>query len=198
MGRYRYIIALMIFLLPLAALARANVPPSLWVICGSLPGCGNGWGEYVSPALVIIGTNLVVYGEILAALFIMIGGGFILLSAGNAERVTKGKNTIMWAIGGIFLMKSTSVILNAIVLEASNRAPGADVIESSVNTLIITVQDLFYIALVGVAVYSGMRMAITFGKVEEFNKARDGLFYAAIGAIIINWAGRILLAFTTM
>ena len=95
-------------------------------------------------------------------------------------------------------MKSTSVVLNAVVLEASNRAPGADVIESSVNTLIITVQDLFYIALVGVAVYSGMRMAITFGKVEEFNKARDGLFYAAIGAIIINWAGRILLAFTTM
>jgi len=181
---------------PLVLFAQA--PAELWVVCGGLPGCGGGWADHITPALNILATKLPIYAEILGTLFIMVGGAYILLSTGNAERVTKGKNTIIWSVAGIFLVQLAGLIVNAILAEATNRAPGADIIESAGNTLIGTVQDLFYVALLGVAIYNGMRMAITFGKTEEFTKAKEGLFWAAVGAIIVNWAGLILVAFQTM
>lgn len=188
-------------IVPLAALAASSSSSSasakLWVICGGLPGCPGGWTEYFSNALTLLLVRLPAYIYVFGWLFIMVGGAYILLSAGNAERVTKGKNTIIWAVIGLFLAQFADVLVGYVGLEVTTRVAGTDLIESVGNTLISTVTDLFYIALLGVAVYCGMRMAVSFGKEEEFNKARDGLFYAAIGAIIINLSQQIANAILT-
>ncbi|MFA5799875.1 MAG: hypothetical protein WC840_02850 [Candidatus Peribacteraceae bacterium] len=188
-------------LLPSAALALLMpvlaYAQELWVYCGGLPGCPGGWTEYFSNALALLLLRLPAYIKVFGWLFIMVGGAYILLSAGNAERVTKGKNTIIWAVIGLFLAQFADVLVGYVALEVPTIVAGTDLVESVGNTLISTVTDLFYIALLGVAVYCGMRMAVSLGKEEEFTKARDGLFYAAVGAIIINLSQQIANAILT-
>jgi hypothetical protein len=67
-----------------------------------------------------------------------------------------------------------------------------------VNLHIYFIFDLMYIAILGIALFCGMRMVVSFGKEEEFSKARQGLFYAALGAIIINLAQQLVNAFSTL
>ncbi len=204
MSTRKFVLIALVFSGLMVPIALFAAPAPLWVVCGNLPGCsaGAGWTDYIYPALMILKAKLPSYAEILGSLFIMIGGAYILLSTGNAERVTKGKNTIIWAVAGIFLVQAAESLVNAILAESAQGnlagTPNTDIIESAGLTLIGTVQDLFYVALLGVAIYNGMRMAITFGKTEEFTKAKEGLFWAAVGAIIVNWAGLILAAFQSM
>jgi len=180
-------------LVPVLAYAQ-----TLWVYCGGLPGCPGGWTEYFSNALTLLLVRLPAYIYVFGWLFIMVGGAYILLSGGNAERVTKGKNTIIWAVIGLFLAKNAEWLIEFVVVEEVNtRVAGTDLIESVGYTAISTIIDLFYVVLLGVAVYCGMRMAVSLGKEEEFNSARNGLFYAAIGAIIINLSQQIANAFLT-
>lgn len=190
-------------LIPGVALA---IPPNIWVFCGdlralggeSLPGCSSGWGEYISGAINILLIRLPLYIYILGVLFIMIGGAYILLSAGDQEKVTKGKNAITWAVIGIFVMNFAVTLISYIVAEVSTRDSASDLVESVIYTLIGSIFDLLYIAILGVALFSGMRMVLAFGKEDEFKKARDGLFWCAVGAIIINLADAIATAiFTT-
>jgi len=182
----------------LATGAYAAAPGELWIYCGGLPGCPSGFQERFTNVLTLLLVRLPDYVDILGLLFIMIGGAYILLSTGNSERVTKGKNTIIWAVVGIFIAHFAATIVGFVTAEVNSRVSGADLVISVVNTLVTSITDLFYIALLGVAIYSGMRMVLSLGKEEEFSKARDGLFWAAVGAIIINLAQRIVDAFTTL
>jgi len=86
---------------PSAVLAAA--PPSMYIYCGGLPGCPSAWTERLSSVLLLLLVRLPVYVTALATLFIMIGGSYMIINAGDTEKVTKGKNTIMWAIIGLFV-----------------------------------------------------------------------------------------------
>lgn len=184
----------------LSSVIATTAHAQLWVYCGNLPGCSPGFSEYFSGALALLYTALHVYAYPLAVLFILIGGAYMLLSSGNAELVTKGRNTIIWALVGLFIAQNADVIvLTMIKPEAQDAAAaGSDVIQGTLLTAVTTVMDLFYIALVGVAVYCGMRMVLSMGKEEEFNKFRDGLFWAVGGAVVINLAFDIASAIVTL
>jgi hypothetical protein len=99
---------------------------------------------------------------------------------------------------GIFVAEFASDFVNFIVLEVNNRLTGTDLFFSVANTLMSSIFDLMYIAILGIALFCGMRMVVSFGKEEEFSKARQGLFYAALGAIIINLAQQLVNAFSTL
>lgn len=170
----------------------------LWVYCGGLPGCGRGWTEYVTPAVLYAITRLPVYTGIFAVLFLMIGGAYMVLSAGNSERVEKGKKTITWAIIGLFVMNFSVQLVGFVYDETVSRITGQDLIESFGYTLQSTIFDLLYVALLGVAIFSGMWMVIARGKEESFQKAYTGLFWASVGAIVINLAEAIANAFVTL
>jgi len=188
--------ALVGLLFPAAALAQA--PSSLWIYCGNLPGCPSGFVERFSGVLVLLLARLPIYVYVLGVLFIMIGGAYMVMSAGDAEKVTKGKNTIIWAVIGIFVMQFAQMIVSFVVLEVATRDSAPDLVESVTNTLIGAIFNLLYVALLGIAIYCGMKMVLSFGKEDEFNKAKDGLFWAAVGAIIINLAAAIANAFITL
>jgi hypothetical protein len=129
----------------------------------------------------------------------------MLLSAGREDWVTKGKTTITWAVIGIATANfvtlgvgSGSSLLDFIGLEVQNRVPNPDLVLSANSTLISTIFDLLFVAILGVALYCGMWMVVSLGKQEQFDKAKEGLFWAAIGAIAINLAQVIANAFATL
>lgn len=181
------------YLIPsLAAFLFAAIPHAaqaqLWIYCGGLPSCGPGFTEHFSSTLTFLLTILPNYIYILGVLFIMIGGVYMAMSAGDSEKVTKGKNTIIWSIIGIFVMQFAETVVNFIIIPEASNVPAGDLVVSITGTLINDILILLYIVLLVVAVISGMRMVLAFGKEEEFKKGKDGLFWAAVGAIIINLA----------
>lgn len=181
-----------------ATLFAAN---PLYIYCGGLPGCTSGFTpfqEYFSDVLRILLLNLPGYAYALGGLFIMIGGARILLSAGESEGITKGKNTIIWSIIGIFVTTFATHLVSFVALEVSTRVTAADLLYSVIATLTGSIFTLLFVALVGVALFSGMRMVLSFGKEDQFKKGQDGLFYAALGAIIIDLAQIIVTAFSTL
>jgi hypothetical protein len=182
----------------LAVVTETASAQELYVYCSNLPGCGGGWGEYITGALVVLLIKLPVYTAIFGVLFLMIGGAYMVLSAGNSERVEKGKKTITWAIIGIFVMNFSVHLVGFVFQETISRYSGGDLIESVGYTLQSSIFDLLYIALLGVAIFSGMWMVIARGKEDEFQKAYTGLFWAAVGAIIINLADAISSAVLTL
>ncbi len=181
------------YLIPsLAAFVLAFIPHAaqaqLWIYCGGLPSCNPGFDEHFSSILTYLLTILPNYVYILGVLFIMIGGVYMAISAGDSEKVTKGKNTIIWSIIGIFVMQFAETVVNFIIIPEASNVPAGDLVVSITGTLINDILILLYIVLLVVAVISGMRMVLAFGKEEEFKKGKDGLFWAAVGAIIINLA----------
>lgn len=167
----------------------------LWIYCGNLPGCGPGWQEYFSGALYILIERLPIYVSALGVLFIMVGGAYMILSAGNSERAEKGKKAIMWSVIGLFIMSFSVELVGFVVLETTSRISAPDLVESAVYTLQSSVFSLLYVALLGVAIFCGMWMVVARGKEEDFAKAHTGLFWAAIGAIIVNLADALARAF---
>lgn len=181
-----------LLLLPLSV--HAQLP---WIYCGNLPGCTPGFGEHVTGVMTQLILRFDVYAYILGALFVMIGGGMILLSGFQEEWVSKGKQTITWALIGVFIGKFASVLVSFVTMEA-NSVGGGEFVVAVITTAIGSVLDLFRVALFGVVVYCGMRMVVARGKSDEMEKARTGLIWAAIGAIIINLAQVITNAIATL
>lgn len=189
-----------------ATVAHATVPGEILIYCGGLPGCDSGgFQEYVTNVFQLLGSHFSVYIYAIGILMIMVGGAQMILSAGREDWVTKGKSTITWAIIGIATANfvtlgvgSGNSLLDFIGLEVQNRVPNADLVLSATSTLISTIFDLLFVSLLGVALYCGMWMVVSLGKQEQFDKAKEGLFWTAIGAIIINLAQAIANAFATL
>lgn len=185
-----------------AAILSALLPRSVAAItiyCGELPGCVNASvRSFMGSVMNMLIVELPLFIYFLGGLFIVIGGMYIVLSAGNSEQVTKGKNTIIWAAAGIFIMQ---MVANTLTNPLTNflepelfpltTQSGPTIIPSAINVAINAIKDLLTVALLGVAIFSGARMVLSGGKEDQYNKGREGLFWAAVGAIIINLAGAI-------
>ncbi len=190
MNRLRY--------LPLATLALLLPQPAfaLMVYCGRLPGCGP-LKNFVPAALTQVLLRFDVYAYILGTLFIMVGGAYMLLSSFDESYMDKGKNTIIWAVVGIFVGKFAATLVGFIMLEAQS-VGGGELVVSSIDTAIGAIFDLMRIALFSVAIYNGMRMVVSRGQEDQFKKSRDGIFWAAVGAIVINLAEYLAAAIRTL
>lgn len=201
MKKYLSLSAALLSFLP-ATLVFAD---DVTIYCGNLPGCTGTMGaptpvtERITSALLLLLGLLPHYVEIFGFLFIMVGGAYILLSAGNTEYVTKGKNTITWAVIGIFIAQFAGTLVGFVQSEVLTRVITVpDLVDSIVQTLRGSILNLFQVALIGIAIFSGMRMVLAFGQESEFKKGEDGLFYAALGAIIINLVPKIVSAVTSL
>ncbi|MDD5110104.1 MAG: pilin [Patescibacteria group bacterium] len=100
--RCRWLIAVIAVVFPTAVLAAgASV---------QLP---NPLGNVVDPRVLVgqvIGAVLGIVGSLALAMFIY--GGFLwMTSAGNTERVTKGKNVILWASFGLAVIFSAYILV---------------------------------------------------------------------------------------
>ena len=183
-------------LVPHAAMAQAA---RVWVYCGNLPGCGAGTAsEFASSVFQLLINALPQYIYVVATLFVMIGGARMVLSAGREDWVTKGKDTITWALVAVAVTIFSVQIVSMVESVALNRVPGGDFALSAANTVASLIFDLLYLALLCVAIYSGMLMVLSAGQDDSFSKGKNGLLWAAIGAIVINLAQVIVNAFETL
>ena len=198
-------LAFVLMIVPM--IASADVPGEIWIYCGNLPGCSTSvsFQEYVTNVFQLLGSHFAVYIYAIGVLMIMVGGAQMVLSAGREDWVSKGKTTITWAIIGIATANfvtlgvgSGSSLLDFVGLEVQNRVPNADLILSANSTLMSTIFDLLFVSILGVALFCGMWMVVSLGKQDQFDKAKEGLFWAAIGAIAINLAQVIANAFATL
>lgn len=74
-------------------------------------------GKIISYAMGIIGS--------LALVMFIYGGAMWMLSAGNQEQVTKGKNTVMWAALGIALIFTAYALVRFVIIAISGQAPNS-------------------------------------------------------------------------
>jgi len=101
-------ITIALILPPLQALAQANPADHALNPIGDASGGGPAiYGRVIKGFLGIVGV---------AGLFFFIIGGFILLtSRGNPEKIKSGKDTLVWAIIGLFVAFSSYILLRFVL-----------------------------------------------------------------------------------
>lgn len=174
-------LSMTLLVLPLPSLAAALVDP----LC-TFPGCG------LAPADILGGVAIPEIARIalnsaaaLAVIFGIVGGARYLISRGKDEEVEKGKNTILWALGGMFLALAAHRIVMA-VLSQSYVAVGVDPLFEFFNAVINIMMTLLNVTFLLMIFWSAGYMVMARGKDEDMTKGRKTLFYAIIGVVAIN------------
>jgi len=170
-----------LFLLPFVVFAQSLPPPQC-----NFPGCG------LAPANVIGGSAIPELARIalnataaLAVIFGMAGGARYLLSVGREEEVEKGKNTIVWALGGTLVALASHRIVAA-VLSESYVPFGADPLFELGARIAYFMTALLNVAFLLAIFWGGIRMVIASGTEDEVSKGRKTIIYAIVGAVLIN------------
>ncbi|PIQ75958.1 hypothetical protein COU78_03260 [Candidatus Peregrinibacteria bacterium CG10_big_fil_rev_8_21_14_0_10_49_24] len=185
----RKILSFSIFLLaPVLAYAAPGVDP-----CGVL---GVGYCD-ATMGQTIINNSISQTGLLFAGiaggaavLFGVIGGAQMLLSLGNESQVTKGRNALIFALGGFALVLASQAIVSFSIANAqsvglnTSTNPFITLMSAIVTIMLRILNSIFVIVMVG----AGIRMIIGHGKSDEFNKAKQTLIFAVGGAFVINVA----------
>ena len=137
-------------------------------------------------------------------LFVMYGGGMMLISMGDDSKYTTAKNSIIYALVGFGIaIVSQSVV--AFVVVQSGAAVGTMVAGSGfggfenpalalINVAINSMLYLFNGVFAAVIIFAGFRLVLGRGKSEELEGAKKMLIYAVMGALIINLAKALVTA----
>lgn len=175
-------------LVPLFAFAQNTI------YCGDLPGCDSGssgdWPDFLVPFLAVVSTNLPNYAAPLATLFVMIGAGYLLMHLGDDQRAETGKKTITYALSGLavilFAYNFIFVYVGNEVIFDPNAILNVDTAASIIRALIRIVYTFFNTGLIIAIVFNAGRMIVSRGADDEFGKAKQGFFYAFMGAVVLN------------
>jgi hypothetical protein len=174
----------LIFILSLPEKALALPPP---IICGIIPGCGQGPENVIYTAGVpMIAQIFLNTAAVLSLIFVMIGGARLLLSFGNEEAFNKAKQTILWSLGGMITAIMSHRIVMIVISETyvTGGDPILDFLATIVNIMSMLLNVTFLIAVL----IGGFRILMARGKDEEVSKGKTMIIYAIMGTIIINIA----------
>ncbi len=195
--------ALLLFLVLPETLSAVNIP------CAGLAGCSTSPDNYIPSLVVVLQSSLSSYIYGIGVLFTLIAGGYLIISGGAEDKISKGKETLLWTIIGIFVANSAFTLSGYLDQEADGLYSGgagtsSDVISAVLNgylanpsSAINPIIGLMDIALLGYCLYCGMKMVATRGEDSAYEDAKKGLFYAAVGAVIINLVDLIVIAIIT-
>jgi len=127
-----------------------------------------------------------------AVLFVIIGGVQMFLSAGDDGAAGKGKNSILFAVGGFMLALASQAIVTFVQTRAAPLAsattPHLDFMAAAVSAIL----SLLNVAFVGIVIYAAIRLVIAWGKSDAYQKALSMILWAIVGALIINAANAIV------
>ncbi len=157
------------------------------VACTLVPG-----GCAAENPLVAFGTSIASLFLYIAAglcfLFVLYGGAQMLMSLGDEGKVTEGRTTIFYSLGGMALALASQSIVVYVMGVAKQARASENLILGTMEIIVDTAAGLFNIVFVLVVIFAGFKFVLARGNSGEFETARRMVIYAAIGAICINLA----------
>ena len=180
----------------LAEIAHAQVPPP--APCpAALPGCG-GVANVVGFLIPRVIEFLLKVSGSFAVIMIIWYGLLLLVNRGDEAYVTKGRWGVVYAIVGLVVIILSQMAVSFVVTEQYGQAVPADLILGgifpSAVRIMLTVTNITFAFFI---VYYGMRMLIAQGKPDEYTKARTGIMWTILGAILVNLANTIVQIFAS-
>lgn len=132
----------------------------------------------------------------LSVIFIIIGGFQYMISAGEASRVTKGKDTLTRAIIGLAIGLVGNAVVNYIAnntfggsfISTTGKSSSVGIPEWGVSTLSDILNIAYFVAgalAVIMIVYSGIQFVISSGDPGKATKARQTLLYSVVGLAVV-------------
>ena len=131
--------------LPLSAFAdqcspnvcSGDYPESVKAACG----CNKNSGADLPSAIQTILNNIILVAGTIAIIFIIVGGVYYMTSSGDANKVKKGKDTILYACIGLIICALAFAIVNFTIGLMGNGGGNNNDEES----LIITEKDIAFL-----------------------------------------------------
>ena len=144
-------ISAIIAFLPLSAFADQCSPN---VCSGSYPesvkaacGCNGNSGADLPNAIQTILNNIILVAGTIAVVFIVVGGVYYITSSGDANKVKKAKDTILYACIGLIICALAFAIVNftiGLIGKGGNNSD-KDTDNSEEESLIITEKDIAFL-----------------------------------------------------
>ncbi len=174
--------------------ALALVPATTFAFvdpCQKIGGCSTNAQGLISLGIQNTAAVFISVAAGAAVLFVVTGGVQMLLSFGNDSMISKGRNSIIFALGGFALTLASQAIVSFVIsrsisggLAVASANPALALMRVAVDGMLSVFNAIFVVVAVG----AGLRMIVGHGKSEEFTKAKTMLIYAVAGAVAINIA----------
>lgn len=166
------------------AYAIANLP----ITCTGLVGCGSQPGNVLIngiPQVAVILLQIAAGGCVLA----IVWAGFqMVFSLGDGGKTSQAKNAILYALLGLGVSVLSQFIISSVVSEFVVTSNPATVHLDILKGIVRYLRNVLNAALAVVIVIGAVRMVLAQGKTDEFTKGRQAIMWAAIGAIVVNFA----------
>jgi hypothetical protein len=176
---------LLLALIPVA-LAQPGTMPTVPCV-PALPGCGGPSPVLLTSLLPNLAVFLLRFATGLSLVCVIVAGVQMMLAMGDDSAISKQKWAIFYALAGLVLAILSQAFVSAVA--TYNYAAGVtpDLIVGGILKLVIDViLTSMNMILVAVIILNGYKKLLAQGKSDEFNKAKQGVLWAIIGAIIIN------------
>jgi len=143
MKKTKLIIAIFTVFLSIFGLGLASVPAYADSVCDHLDpgsevykanGCGGSSTTDLSDVIVGIVNGIVAILGIVAAIFVIVGGVNYMTSQGDAGKLQKAKNTILYSLIGLVIAALAFAIVNFVVVNILKSNGGGNNTESSETT----------------------------------------------------------------
>jgi hypothetical protein len=152
--------------------------------CTLVGGCS---AENNAPAILgSVADLLVAVVAAAAVVFVVWGGAQMLISGGDESKISQGRNSILYALGGFALALLSQTIISFTVGRANAASGGGNPFLAIATIAVDFMLVMFNITFTIVAMVAGLRLVLGRGKSEETDKARTMLLWAIIGGILIN------------
>ena len=164
--------------------------------CGAagLIGCGAAPGNPFVAGIIYI-ANLMIDFAAGAAVELIIWAGFQMLnSEGDEGKISTARRGVIYALLGLMLA-GTSQLLVGYVATHDWTGAGSSLPVQLLSGIADALLKVFNAVFLVVVILSGLRMVISQGKSDEFNKGKGWIFWSVIGAILVNIAYALVNAF---
>lgn len=155
--------------------------------CVGLPGDWCNPEHTLGDIAPVVAPILVGFAAGAAMLFTVVGGAQMLLSFGDDSKATKGKMSIIYALGGFIIAMAAQSIM-AFVREAAEPLASSfdNPVVVAMGAAVRAMVSLFNVTFFTVIIYAAFRLLLAHGKSDEFTKAMNIILWAVAGAIVVN------------
>lgn len=175
-------------------LAQAIAPPPA-AVCAGLVGCGQAAANVIKTGLPTALIWMLNIAAAICLLMIMWSGFSMVISLGDEGKISKGRWNVLYALIGLILVLSAQVLVATVgTLNFSIIDNPLQLVGFLFATFTSSIRILLNVAFVIMAVIAGMRMVYARGKSEDYDKGKQMIFGAILGALIVNLATALIRA----